>query len=124
LSDQEETEGTYGSATVYAPTIEYLELCTPMAVSMAFKNAFKKNGSLFGKDLNREAEEELPEIPVDRGESYPDMNPQEFNDFKDSIINSYEFREDAEEAVRVSKFKDIWEFKNICKSKPSKNVKK
>lgn len=52
-----------GIATVSAPDISMLELATPKASTMALKNAIKQLGGLFGKYLNRTADEaEIPSV--------------------------------------------------------------
>ena len=56
-----------GIASEFAPNTKYLTLATPKAASMAFKNAAKKIGTLFGKDLNRGIENnELPSVFVEK----------------------------------------------------------
>jgi hypothetical protein len=57
----------FGIASEFAPNTKYLTLATPKAASMAFKNAAKKIGTLFGKDLNRGIENnELPSVFVEK----------------------------------------------------------
>jgi hypothetical protein len=46
-----------GISTEYVSSIKMLPLATPKASSMAFKNAAKKIGKLFGNSLNRNIEE-------------------------------------------------------------------
>jgi hypothetical protein len=57
----------YGIASEYAANTKQLTLITPKAASMAFKNAAKKIGKVFGKDLNRGIENnELPVVQVEK----------------------------------------------------------
>lgn len=57
----------YGIASEYAANTKQLTLVTPKAASMAFKNAAKKIGRIFGKDLNRGLENnELPVINLEK----------------------------------------------------------
>ena len=62
-----EQYAVYGIASEYAANTKQLTLITPKAASMAFKNAAKKIGKVFGKDLNRGIENnELPVIQVEK----------------------------------------------------------
>jgi hypothetical protein len=55
-----------GIASEWAPSLKSLPLITPKCASMAFKNAARKIGRLFGKDLNRGLENnELPVVQVE-----------------------------------------------------------
>jgi hypothetical protein len=57
----------YGIASEYAANTKQLTLITPKAASMAFKNAAKKIGKVFGKDLNRGIENnELPVVQLEK----------------------------------------------------------
>lgn len=67
LSTPDKYELFFGIASEFAPNTKYLTLATPKAASMAFKNAAKKIGTLFGKDLNRGIENnELPSVFVEK----------------------------------------------------------
>jgi len=62
-----EQYAVYGIASEYAANTKQLTLITPKAASMAFKNAAKKIGKVFGKDLNRGIENnELPVVQVEK----------------------------------------------------------
>jgi hypothetical protein len=56
----------YGIATVVSPDISMLELASPKASTMAVKNAIKQLGGLFGKYLNRAAED--VDLPLESAE--------------------------------------------------------
>jgi hypothetical protein len=61
------SSAVYGIASEYAANTKQLTLITPKAASMAFKNAAKKIGKVFGKDLNRGIENnELPVVQVEK----------------------------------------------------------
>ena len=67
FENDKEIFSNYGIASEYAANTKQLTLVTPKAASMAFKNAAKKIGRLFGKDLNRGIENnELPVIQVEK----------------------------------------------------------
>lgn len=56
-----------GIASEWAPSLKSLPLITPKCASMAFKNAARKIGRLFGKDLNRYLENnDLPVLHVEK----------------------------------------------------------
>jgi hypothetical protein len=62
-----EQYAVYGIASEYAANTKQLTLITPKAASMAFKNAAKKIGKVFGKDLNRGIENnELPVVQLEK----------------------------------------------------------
>ena len=62
-----------GIATVSASDINMLELATPKASTMALKNAIKQLGGLFGKYLNRAADE--ADLPIEPAEEK--LSPEE-----------------------------------------------
>jgi hypothetical protein len=56
-----------GIASEWAPSLKSLPLITPKCASMAFKNAARKIGRLFGKDLNRFLENnDLPVVNIEK----------------------------------------------------------
>jgi hypothetical protein len=62
-----EQYAVFGIASEYAANTKQLTLITPKAASMAFKNAAKKIGKVFGKDLNRGIENnELPVVQLEK----------------------------------------------------------
>lgn len=92
-----------GVATVVASSIEMLELATPKAASMAFKNASRKIGKLLGKDLNREIEnEDLETIQVDNKPKHDD----DFEKFKVDLSNM-KTRSEAILFVQASEYKHL-----------------
>lgn len=59
--------GYVGIASEWAPSLKSLPLITPKCASMAFKNAARKIGRLFGKDLNRFLENnDLPVVNIEK----------------------------------------------------------
>lgn len=59
--------GYVGIASEWTPSLKSLPLITPKCASMAFKNAARKIGRLFGKDLNRFLENnDLPVVNIEK----------------------------------------------------------
>lgn len=88
-----------GIATVYSPNIEQLTVATPTAVSEAFKNACKRIGTFFGRDLNRRGQD-ISVIPVKKE---PDIYQNEFYDLLSILIEKSQ--DEAESILRQSTFK-------------------
>lgn len=66
-----------GVATEYITSMKMLPLATPKAASMAFKNAARKIGKLFGNSLNRGLDEAiLPEVQIEK--ETPDRAEQRY----------------------------------------------
>jgi hypothetical protein len=66
-----------GTATEYVNSMKLLSLATPKCSTMAFKNACRKIGKLFGGGLNRGTEEaDLPTIVIEK--EAPDRAEQRY----------------------------------------------
>lgn len=96
---------TTGIATEYVTNMKMLSLATPKAASMAFKNAARKIGRLFGNSLNRGLDEAvLPEIQIEK--ETPDRAEQRYKILIDDCktideLKTYQF-------VVPSKLKDYY----------------
>ena len=66
-----------GTATEYVNSMKLLSLATPKCSTMAFKNACRKVGKLFGGGLNRGTEEaDLPTVVIEK--ESPDRAEQRY----------------------------------------------
>ena len=66
-----------GTATEYVSSMKLLSLATPKCSTMAFKNACRKVGKLFGGGLNRGTEEaDLPTVVIEK--ETPDRAEQRY----------------------------------------------
>lgn len=98
-----------------------MKLNYPNLESQCFKNACKKLGKWFGQTLNLEVDDAEPEQTDIEGGVNEDHTISTQKDTIMDKLQSFEFKEDAEEYLATTSFKHLIAAKSLIKNKPTKN---